>query len=68
MNISGKHTIVEHPWKILIADDDLDVHATTKFALRDVVFRNRPLQFIDAYSASEVLVCMQTSRCGGGFP
>ena len=59
MNILGKHPIVAHPWKILIADDDLDVHATTKLALRDVVFRNRPLQFIDAYSASEALGCMQ---------
>ena len=59
MNILGKHPIVARPWKILIADDDLDVHATTKLALRDVVFRNRPLQFIDAYSASEALGCMQ---------
>lgn len=44
------------PWKILIADDDQDVHVATKLALRDVSFRDRTLQFIDAYSASETLL------------
>ncbi len=40
-------------WKVLIVDDEEDVHATLRFALRDVLVEGRPLQLIDAYSARE---------------
>ncbi|HYD79766.1 MAG TPA: response regulator [Paucimonas sp.] len=41
------------PWQILIADDEEEVHAVTKVALADVVFKGRPLAFLHAYSAAE---------------
>ena len=41
------------PWKILIVDDDADVHSMTRLALRDVHYRNRPLELLSAYSAAE---------------
>ena len=47
------------PWKILIADDDEDVHTATKLALREVVFRGRGIEFVDAYSARETLLRLQ---------
>lgn len=42
-----------HPWKILIADDDSNVHETTLLALSGVRILGRPLEFLHAYSARE---------------
>jgi signal transduction histidine kinase/PleD family two-component response regulator len=41
------------PWKILIADDEEEVHQVTAIALIDVIFKGRPLEFLHAYSARE---------------
>jgi len=41
------------PWRVLIADDEDEVHTVTKLALADVMFKNRPLIFLHAYSAEE---------------
>lgn len=40
-------------WKVLIIDDDKEVHAVTKLALHDFSFDNRELDLISAYSAKE---------------
>ncbi len=40
-------------WKILIVDDDLEVHQVTRLALSDFTFEDRSLAFISAYSAQE---------------
>lgn len=42
-----------HPWKILITDDDANVHDTTLLALSGVRIHGRPLEFLHAYSAKE---------------
>lgn len=42
-----------HPWKILIADDDVNVHETTLLALTGVQIHGRPLEFMHAYTAKE---------------
>jgi response regulator RpfG family c-di-GMP phosphodiesterase len=42
-------------WKILIADDDADVHAMTRMVLTDYVFEGRGLEFLSAYSGAETL-------------
>jgi len=49
------------PWRVLIADDDVDVHVATKFALRDAVFQGRPLSFLHAYSADEALAVLKAT-------
>jgi PAS domain S-box-containing protein len=38
------------PWKIMIVDDDLDIHEVTRLALTDFTFQERPLEFVSAYS------------------
>lgn len=43
------------PWRILIVDDDVDVHVVTKFALSNTHFQGRRLSFVHAYSAKEAL-------------
>lgn len=46
-------------WKILIVDDDDEVHEVTKLALSDVTFEGRALTFISAYSAQEAKQIIQ---------
>jgi response regulator RpfG family c-di-GMP phosphodiesterase len=41
------------PWKVMIVDDDREVHAVTKVVLGDFVFDGRPVEFVNAYSAVE---------------
>jgi diguanylate cyclase (GGDEF)-like protein len=40
-------------WRILVVDDDADVHSTTTFALAGLEVQDRPLEFLHAFSASE---------------
>ncbi len=44
------------PWKIMIVDDDHDIHSVTKFILKRLKFQGRGLQFIHAYSAEEAKI------------
>lgn len=48
-----KESQVVAPWKILIVDDEPEVHSVTKMTLSNVKFRERPLKFFSAYSAAE---------------
>jgi PAS domain S-box-containing protein len=49
------------PWRILIVDDDVDVHVVTKFALSNTHFQGRRLSFLHAYSAREALDKLRTT-------
>ena len=40
-------------WKILIVDDDPDIHDVTELALTGLEFNGRGLQFLHAYSGQE---------------
>ncbi|WP_460840312.1 GGDEF/EAL domain-containing response regulator [Noviherbaspirillum agri] len=40
-------------WRVMIVDDDADVHHATTFALRNLEIQQRPLDFLHAYSAAE---------------
>jgi CheY-like chemotaxis protein len=40
-------------WKILIVDDEEDIHSVTRIALKGFTFRGRSIEFYDAYSAKE---------------
>jgi signal transduction histidine kinase/CheY-like chemotaxis protein len=41
------------PWKVLIVDDEQDVHTMTCFALENFQFAGKPLQLLHAMSGSE---------------
>jgi len=41
------------PWRILIVDDDDDVHEVTRYAVGHEIFDGRPLAFLSARSAAE---------------
>lgn len=49
----------DNPWKILIVDDDIDIHDITEMTLRRLVYENRPLTFINAYSCAEAIVQLE---------
>ena len=40
-------------WRVMIVDDDADVHSTTTFALGNLEVHGRPLAFLHAYSRAE---------------
>lgn len=40
-------------WKVLVVDDEPEVHAVTKLALSDFVFQEKDLEFISAHSGAE---------------
>ncbi|MBN1698083.1 MAG: DUF3369 domain-containing protein [Spirochaetales bacterium] len=43
------------PWKIMIVDDEEEVHNVTKMVLKDVTYKGKGLKFIHAYTASEAI-------------
>lgn len=43
------------PWRILIVDDDEDVHHATEFALAGIIILDRPVSFLHAYSALDAI-------------
>ncbi|OEZ66320.1 response regulator receiver domain protein [Janthinobacterium sp. HH103] len=47
------------PWRVLIVDDDVDVHVVTKFALSQASFQGRRLSFLHAYSGAEALTLLR---------
>ncbi|MBB4121875.1 EAL domain-containing protein [Martelella radicis] len=48
-------SVSARPWKILVVDDNPDVHAATEYALKGVVIFGRPLETVCAHSASEAI-------------
>ena len=50
---TGRDLSYLRPWKLLIVDDEPDVHAMTGLALRGLLYRGRSLEILSAYSAAE---------------
>ena len=49
------------PWRVLIVDDDVDVHVVTKFSLSNACFLGRRLSFLHAYSGEEALTTLRNN-------
>lgn len=47
------------PWRILIVDDEPDIHTVTRLAIANVKYKNRGLEILSAYSAQEGLMIMR---------
>jgi len=48
------------PWKVLIVDDEMDIHTMTKLGLKGFRFAGRPLQILQAMSAAEARKILRT--------
>ena len=49
-------------WRLMVIDDEPDVHRATTFALSGVKILGRPLQFLHAYSAAEATKLLRTEQ------
>ena len=47
------------PWRVLVVDDDQDVHEATRFGLAHLLILGRPLELLHAHSACEALELLQ---------
>jgi DNA-binding MarR family transcriptional regulator/CheY-like chemotaxis protein len=50
---------LDRSWKILIVDDEAEVHTITQLALRDFAYEGKSLEFLSAYSAQEAQQLIQ---------
>ncbi|MGL5060681.1 MAG: response regulator, partial [Microcoleus sp.] len=44
---------IEPDWKILIVDDEIEIHNITKLALNDFTFERKTITFLSAFSGKE---------------
>ena len=54
--------IKSKPWKILVVDDEEEVHRVTHLALANMLIHGRPLQIVDAYSGLESVKLMRSDQ------
>ena len=47
------------PWRVLVVDDDPDVHEATRFGLAHVSILGRPLELLHAYSSAQALALLE---------
>lgn len=52
----------EDAWKVLVVDDDREVHSFTRLALHDFVFHNKTLAITSAYSAQEAVAVLKNEK------
>jgi response regulator RpfG family c-di-GMP phosphodiesterase len=60
-NLPGADEHVVQPWKVLIADDEAEVHNVTRLVLQGFNFAGRPVDFLSAYSAAEAFEVLQAN-------
>ena len=60
--VPGEEGSDQGEWKILIVDDDEDVHLTSVFALRGLTIHGRQLSFLHAHSATEGIEVLRNHR------
>jgi len=51
--LDNRNVEYEKPWKIIIADDQDEIHSVTKLVLDEFSFENKRLKFLSAYSGEE---------------
>jgi len=56
---TGTETVIDDAWKIMIVDDEAEVHQVTKLALHKVTFEGKPLVFLSALSGAEARALIQ---------
>ena len=55
-------SLAAQPWQVLVVDDDADIQAVTRLILANVVFKNRPIELISAYSATQAREILSTQK------
>lgn len=60
-NYNTNSSIGNPKWKILIADDEADVHIMTKMILKKFEYDGRKLEFLSSYSGAETIEIMKNN-------
>jgi len=56
-------TVTNHEkWKILISDDEEDIHTLTKTVLKNFVYKNKELEFISAYNGAQTVDILEKNN------
>ncbi|MGE5372762.1 MAG: DUF3369 domain-containing protein [Solirubrobacterales bacterium] len=55
-------TPVRPPWKIMIVDDEPEVHRVTSWVLQEFAFEGRPLQIFNAYTATQSIEMLTAEK------
>ena len=50
---AGSDTGSDQTWKVMIVDDEEEIHTVTRFALSDYEYKGKRLEFLDAYTGTE---------------
>lgn len=50
---NASHTPHKRPWKVLVIDDEKDVHTATRLAIQDIYFKDRGILLLYASSAQQ---------------
>lgn len=50
------------PWRILVVDDEPDVHAVTRLALQGIGYKGRGIELLSAYSAKEGMDILSSEK------
>ncbi|MGD9212595.1 MAG: DUF3369 domain-containing protein [Desulfobacteraceae bacterium] len=61
-NIDTTKTFHKPAWKLLVVDDEKDIHQMTKLVLAQYTFENLPLEIISAFSAKEAIKILTTEN------
>lgn len=61
-DIGSKESLDDNSWKILIADDDEQVHHVTRLVLGNMQFENKPVVFLSTYTAQETCEFLQKNN------
>ncbi len=57
----SKTVIPDKFWKVIIADDDKQVHSSTRIVLSDLVYEGKKINFLSAYSSLELIELLKTN-------
>jgi CheY-like chemotaxis protein len=64
--LSIDHPIIKknlsNPYKVLIVDDDPEIHVTTKMILKNFLFEGRGLEFIDVYTGLDAIEALKNNQ------
>ena len=50
---SSKTTVLKQTYKILLVDDEKDIHSLSKLVLNNFTYKNKNLEILNAYSGKE---------------
>ncbi len=53
--------LIDGSWKVLIVDDDEEIHNVTKLALKKFIFENKNIEFFDAYSGEGAIKALENN-------